>query len=223
MTMATLANMPRVNLLPPEIRENQRLRRVQLVLALGVVLTLAGVGLLYVNGQSGVSSAKNALANQQQKQTALQAKLNSLQYVTQIKAAGDSAEAALTQATATEVHWSEYLSDLSLTVPHDVWLTSVSFTEAVPAGSLLTAAQAPATVGSMQIAATTLTTNAPGASHNGVADWLDAAVKEKGFADVWFTGSQEAFIGPKRVATFTSSLNLTSDALTKRCTQPGVC
>ena len=102
-------------------------------------------------------------------------------------------------------------------------MTQMTFAENVAPGSLLSPNSAPEKIGSVSIAATTLSNSQPQYVHNGVAAWLDAASKEKGFASPWFSNSQEAYIGSVKVSNFTSTVNLTSDALTKRCAEPGVC
>jgi Tfp pilus assembly protein PilN len=222
LTATTLANLPGVNLLPPEIHERQRLRQVQLGLGVAVLAAVGGVVLLYMSGEGSVTTAQAGLATAQAQQVTLNHKISGLQFVSQAQSAVDASEASLTQATSTEIHWSDYLADLATLLPNGVWVSQVSFSESVGPGSLASPADAPALVGAVQISGTA---TVPGFSnaHNGVAAWLDAAVKEKGFANPWFAQSAESFIGSTKVAAFTSSLTLTSDALTKRCAQPGVC
>jgi Tfp pilus assembly protein PilN len=222
-TVSTLATMPRVNLLPPEIAERQKVRQVQIGVVAGVAIVAVGVGALAVQGRGGVSKAKDDLAAAQATQTSLQGQLNKLQFVTQTGELRDSAEATLTQATATEIHWSDYLADISVQIPSTMWVTQMTFAENLTPGSLPSPDAAPQQVGSLSIAATSLSSTQPQYVHNGVAAWLDAASKEKGFASPWFSNAQEAFIGSTKVSNFTSTVNLTSDALTKRCAQPGVC
>jgi len=223
LTATTLANLPGVNLLPPEIHERQRLRQVQLGLGVAVLAAVGGVALLYVSGESSVTTAQAGLATAQAQQAKLNQDIAKLQYVSQAQSSVDASEAALTQATSSEIHWSDYLADLATLLPTGVWVSQVSFSESVPPGSLANPADAPASVGSVQITGTATVPGGFSNVHNGVAAWLDAAVKEKGFANPWFAQSAESFIGSTKVATFSSSLTLTSDALTKRCAQPGVC
>lgn len=222
-TVSTLASMPRVNLLPPEIAERQKVRQVQIGVVAGVAVVAVGVGALAVQSKGGVSKAKQDLAAAQATQITLQNQLNKLQYVTQTGLLRDSAEATLTQATATEVHWSDYLADISVQIPSTMWVTQMTLSEKLAPGSLSSPNSAPQQIGSVSIAATTLSNSQPQYVHNGVAAWLDAASKEKGFASPWFSSSQEAYIGSVKVSNFTSTVNLTSDALTKRCAEPGVC
>src|ERR1019366_3135721 len=105
-----------------------------------------------------------------------------------------------------QVHWSDYLADLSVITPAHDWFTSVTFSENVPVGSLVTPAQAPAVIGSV-------TFSGSGLAHNDLANWLDAAAKEKGFVDPSFSNSTESYISKTKVVTFSSSVGLSSDAL----------
>ncbi len=223
LTATTLANLPGVNLLPPEIHERQRLQRVQLGLGVAVLAALGGVVLLYMSGEGSVTTAKAGLATAQAQQAALNNKVAALQFVSQAQSAVDASEASLTQATSTEIHWSDYLADLATLLPSGVWVSQVTLSESVAPGSLANPADAPASVGAVQISGSATEPGGFSNVHNGVAAWLDAAVTEKGFSNPWFAPSAETFIGTTKVATFASSLTLTSDALTKRCAQPGVC
>jgi Tfp pilus assembly protein PilN len=195
LTTTTLASLPRVNLLPPEIHERRKLQQVQMGLAVAVLISVAGVGLIYVNGKGGVTSAQTQYAAAQSQQTTLNQKIQALQYVTQTQAAVGSAEAALTQATASEIHWSDYLADMTVLVPRGVWITQLSLAETVSPGSLASPADAPAVVGSVQVAGTAMSPGGGSAAHNGVASWLDSVVKEKGFVSPWVSMSQEQYIG----------------------------
>lgn len=215
MTALDLSAAPRVNLLPPEIGEEARFRRVQLGLALVVVAAVAGSYLLYQQGGGAVTDAQTQLASSQAKSAALTRQLNGLQYVTVAATQKDAAEATLTQALATEIHWSSYLADLSALVPPTVWMTQATFTESVLPGS----AAVPPTAGT--VGAVTFTGIAIG--HQRVADWLDAQTRETGFANPSFSLSAEQLIGATKVAQFNSTVAVTTDGLTKRCAQPGVC
>lgn len=215
MTMLDLGTAPRVNLLPPEIQEDARFRRVQLGLALVVVAAVAGSYLLYQQGGSAVTSAQSQLASSQAKSAALTRQLNGLQYVTVAATQKDAAEATLTQALATEVHWSSYMADLSTLVPPTVWMTQISFTESVLPGTQAT----PPSSG--VVGQVSFTGNALG--HQRLADWLDAQTHEPGFANPAFSLSTEQLIGSTKVAQFNSNVAITSDGLTKRCAQAGVC
>jgi len=222
-TSTRVFDLPRVNLLPPEIFEKRQLQRAQAGLGLVVLVALVGVGLVYAGGGSAVTDAQSKLQAAQATQSALQAQLSKLNYVTAEAAQAQQAQAMLTQATGSAIPFSTYLADLSLLTPKNVWFTNLTLTNSLPAGSLADAAAAPATVG-------TVTFTGQALAHNDVATWLDNAAKEVGFADPYFTSSTESLVpgtgtavgtAPKTWVTFSSSVNLTSAALCSA--QPGKC
>jgi type IV pilus assembly protein PilN len=222
-TSTRILDLPRVNLLPPEIFEKRQLQRAQAALGLVVLVAVVGIGLVYVNGGSAVTDAKSSLQTAQTTQTTLQGQINQLGYVTAAAAQAQAAQGMLTQATGSEIPFSTYLSDLQLLIPKNVWFTSITLTDSVAPGSLVAGAAPPATVGTVTFAGQAL-------AHDDVATWLDNAAKEGGFADPYFTSSTEAVVpgtgaatgtAPKTWVTFSSSVNLTSAALCSA--QPGKC
>ena len=222
-TSTRVFDLPRVNLLPPEIHERRQLQRVQVGLGLVVLGAVVGVGLVYVSGGSSVTDAKSRLQASEDTNSKLQGQVNKLSYVTQQQAQADEAAAMLTQATATKIPMSTYLADLSLLTPKNVWFTALNIATTVPVGTLTSAAAAPASVG-------TVTFTGQALAHNDVATWLDNAAKEGGFANPYFTTSTEALVPgtgtvPGTVAktwvNFGSSVTLTPAALCGA--QPGKC
>jgi Tfp pilus assembly protein PilN len=222
-TSTRVFDLPRVNLLPPEIFERRQLQRVQAGLGIVVLGAVVAVGLVYVSGGSSVTDANSRLQASEDTHTNLQGQVNKLSYVTQQQAQEGQAVAMLTQATATAIPFSTYLADLSLLTPKNVWFTAVNISITVPAGTLSSAAGAPASVGTVSFTGQAL-------AHNDVATWLDNAAKEGGFADPYFTSSTETLVPgtgtvPGTVAktwvTFNSSVNLTPAALCGA--QPGKC
>ena len=206
--------LPRVNLLPPEIREAARFRRFQLAMVGAGVAAVAIVGGLYYNAHSSVSSAKSDLAAAQTTHSQLQTQLSGLQSVADVYAQVDAKKAMLAQAMGPEIRWSFYLTDLSLKVPDHVWLNSVTASEAVPgstaaAPTASTTALTPAGIGTINFGGVAF-------SHDDVATWLDALAKERGYTNAYFTNSTKAKIGPRDVVNFTSSVTLTQAALSGR-------
>jgi Tfp pilus assembly protein PilN len=213
---ATLVDgLPRVNLLPPEIHENREFKRLVTGASVLVALSIVGVGALYVHGKSAVQSAQDALAANQQKQATLQRELNKLQYVVTIAANTASAEAALTQARSTNVHWSAVMADLSATLPGRAWYTQVSMKESVPQAGFPAASAVPTTVGS-------ITFRGFGSVHNDTATWLDSMSKPTYMSDPYLTASAEQMIGNTKVVQFNSTVNVNSSAI-EGCDTPGVC
>jgi Tfp pilus assembly protein PilN len=210
----SLDSLPRVNLLPPEIAESRRFRRIQLGLG-GAVLGAVGiVALLYVSASSSVSSAQSTLDTASAQHTSLQAETAKYSQVTAVYGRAAAAQAMLTQAMGEEVRFSQFMNDLSLTVPESVWLKNVTFTQTA-------AAAVPAAATSLTTAGIgTVTFTGVGFSHDDVAVWLESLAGQKGYADPYFTNSTEALLGKRKTVNFTSTATLTPAAYSGRYTKP---
>jgi Tfp pilus assembly protein PilN len=221
MTQTRLATMPRVNLLPPEIAERHRFRRVQMGLIGTAVAALLAVAGLYILAAGQVGDAQSDLDTQTETGQRLQREVNTFAQVPAVRAQVDAAEARLTQAMGQEVRWSYFLNDLSLTLPRGVWITKVNANQVV-AGTPAAAAAAP--TGTQQpiltpgIGSVEFTGRALG--HNDVAAFLDALAKQKGYASPYFTNAafdDQATLA-KPVVRFTSTTAVTEAALSNRYT-----
>jgi Tfp pilus assembly protein PilN len=206
-----------VNLLPPEIHEAAKFRRLQFALA-GVGLgAVAVVGALAYQAHHSVSAANDQLAQAQAQQTSLQSQRNGLQSVRDVYDQVAAKKAMLSRAMGNEVRWSYYLTDLSLRVPSNVWLTNMTATESVPGAT----GTAPPPSGASPVLATGIGTvqfSGVAFTHDDVATWLDALAKEKGFTNVYFSSSTKGTIGPRSVVNFVSQVSLTQAALSGRYT-----
>ena len=94
--------LPRVNLLPPEIGEAVRFRRIQMGLGGGLLATLGVVALLYVGAVSSVGEAETELAASTATGTQLQAENAKYADVTAVYAAAAAAEARTSSSEAAE-------------------------------------------------------------------------------------------------------------------------
>jgi Tfp pilus assembly protein PilN len=214
---------PRVNLMPPEIAEAARFRQIQVLLGAGVGLAVVVVALLYLNAHSKVSTARDELDQAVQQQASLQVKLNSLDSVAQTFAAVQARQSLLNQAMGNEVRWSSLLSDLSIRMPSNVWLTGLTVTEsqpaaAAPASPQTLGATTPAATGPVPIGSVSFT--AVGLKHDDVATWLDAMAKETKFSNPTFSSSTEATIAAHPVVNFAGTVVLNSLALSGRYAVP---
>jgi Tfp pilus assembly protein PilN len=216
-SVGVMPTLPSVNLMPTEIAEAARFRRFQLAMGAAVVAAVAIVGVLYVNGKSGVTDAQHQLETAQAQQATTQSELNSLSNVAAIYGQVAQKKAMLQQAMGQEIDWSTYLSDLSLRIPDNVWLTNLNATET--STGISGAAVAPPT-GLVSSGLGTITFAGVAFSHDDVATWLDMLAKEKGFTNVYFSSSTRGVIGTKPVVNYSSSVGLTDDAKSGRYTQP---
>lgn len=202
--------MPRVNLMPQELAEASKFRRLQYALGASLLVSVGIVGALTYQAQHGVHTAKSQLAAAQAEQTRLQSQRAGLQTVQDVYAQVAAKQAMLQQAMGGEIRWSYYLEDLSLRIPSNVWLTNVAATES-GTGPGAGGAAATGGVGSITFGGVAF-------SHDDVATWLDVLAKEKGYSSPYFSNSTETFIGPRKVVNFSSSVVLTNDAKSGRYT-----
>jgi Tfp pilus assembly protein PilN len=213
----SLSSLPRVNLLPPEIAETRRFRRIQMGMGGAVVGAVGIVALLYVAASSSVSSAQSDLDTANAKHSSIQAESAKYSEVTAVYARAAAAQAMLTQAMGEEVRYSQLMNDLSLSVPENVWLKNVTFAQtgagtpaapAVGAGALT-----PAGIG-------TVTFTGVGFSHDDVAVWLESLASQKAYANPYFSSSTEALLGTRKSVNFTSTATLTPAAYSGRYSKP---
>lgn len=217
LTPARTAALPRVNLLPPEIAEAARLRKVKAGLGAVVVGAVAVVGLLYVQATGAVNHAQDQLSAAQAQTQQINSETAKYSDVPRVYAQVAAAQSQLEQAMGQEVRWSYYLNDLSLTIPPHVWLTQLQVTTngattASPAGSGGTTSLTTPGIGSVKFSGVAY-------AHNDVAAWLDALAKQKGYADAYFSKSEEDDKLSRPTVKFDSTVTVTSDALSGRYIQ----
>lgn len=213
LTRAGVGTLPSVNLLPPEIHERRRLRVLQYRLAggVGAAVVLVAAGGFWAHGS--VSSANADLTAVQTRHSTLVRQLATFENVKRTDAQVAAAESMLKTAMAGDVTWSRFLNDISLKIPDGVWLTEMQAASAAttPAGTAAAATASPANSG-------TITFKGDAKTQDDVAAWLDAVGGEKGFTNPYFTDSTQTKIGPTKVYGFTSTVQLTPDALSGRAT-----
>lgn len=193
----------RVNLLPPEIAEAARLRRVQTGLAAGLVGVVGVVAYLHVAASGSVEDARVRLDELTARAATVQTQTTQYAGVELVYARTASAQQLLQQAMGQEVRYSSLLAALSQAMPDKVWLTEVSVTQP--------AATPGAPLG-------TVTFTGAGTSHDDVAAWLDALAEHDELADAAFSSSTAVSAGGRRTVTFTSTATLTAAALSERHT-----
>lgn len=209
------ARVPSVNLLPPEIIERRAFARTQKWLAaavLSVLVLLAGAYLLQVLAKN---KAAEELAVAQATSATLKAEEAKYADVPRVYKAIEDAQTARQTAMSQDVEWFRYLTDFSLTMPANVWLTSLdmSLAGATPATPATTTVNpgvvtTPA-VGTMTFAGTAY-------DHPDVAAWLVTLGKERAVTEAYFSASTKAKIGSKDVVNFSSTASVTGEALSHR-------
>jgi Tfp pilus assembly protein PilN len=203
--------IPRVNLLPPEIAEATRFDQMKRIMAASIIGVFGVVILAAVVASFQVSAAQSQLADAQATGTNLQNQVSQFTDVPKVFAEVQSAQAQLSSAMGNEVRWSTYLGDLSLMIPRNVGLTSMSIRQ--DPGAPVTSA-----LGATGIA--TVSFEGQASSSKNIATFLDSLAKQKGYIDPYFTNATKSIgADAKNLVTFTASVTVTDEAKSGRFTQ----
>jgi Tfp pilus assembly protein PilN len=205
----------RVNLLPPEIEQARRLRHTQAGLAAGLAAVALVAGGVYALQVHQTNQAADDLAATKAQTTKLQDEQAQYADVPRTIAAIDAAETARSTAMAKDVEWFRTLNNFALTLPTNVWFTGLTLSVSGAAPTAATASATP-TAGAATGPVGIVTVQGTAFDHPDVATWLDVLARQPGMADAYFSSSARAKIGKKNVVTFTSTADITADALSHR-------
>jgi Tfp pilus assembly protein PilN len=117
-----------VNLIPPESRsEGRPLRSGPLVyVVIGIlVVALAGVAALVLT-ENQISDRKDEVARLRQEDATVSARVQRLAAYTQFQALREQEVSTVTTLANSRFDWERVMRELSLVLPDDVWLTSLS-------------------------------------------------------------------------------------------------
>ena len=203
------APLPRVNLLPPEIAQRRRFRQVQYGLGGSVLVSIGVMALLYAGAAGSVRDAEAELRDVRAEGAATQAEQAKYAEAAAVHARADAAQVMLTQAMGEEVRYATLLNQLSTSVPDEVWLKDITFTQTPPS----------VTAGDTTPAIGTVTFTGTAFDHDDVATWLESLAAQKGYAKPYLTSTTEALIGKEVTADFVTTVVITSDALSRRYAQ----
>jgi Tfp pilus assembly protein PilN len=221
----------KINLLPPELYERQRVRRqTGVVIVLGVLL-LAALGAFWFLQVLRENAVKEDIAAQEAENARLQQEINELQEIGQLQAEIDGTRQLLNTLLADRVLWSGVLRDISLVIPGQVWLNGLTGQVGTPpttGGTTSTTTAAPTTTTTTTTGTTTgqaapgpalvgqISFNGYSFTHPDVALWLSRLEDVRGFVNPWLQTSTDTIIGSQTVEQFTSSVDLSEQALARR-------
>jgi len=198
-----------VNLLPPEIRQQERTRRLTLIVIGAGVVALALIGLFYFVQTMRLAGAEDELAVQQATNELLQQQIAELQPYSDLQTQLQAQKQLLATVYANEVAWSGVLLDISRIIPDEAYLSSFSGQVAASSETIGTPAEQPTSlIGSLSFQGTADGTQT-------ISSWLNRLEQVKGWVNAWVNSAQEtaAF---SRIYTFDSGVDLTPEATTPR-------
>lgn len=205
--------MSQVNLLPPELRERQAIRRTtSLVVAAGLA-ALALIGIFYFFQVQRLSQVQSDLEAQQSTNARLVSQIASLREFAALQAELAAKEALIDVIFVNEVSWSSALLDVSRVIPDASYLTNLTGQiVATMAGEVVAepTGGTPETtlVGNMTFAGVANQTET-------IATWITRLEEVQGWVNAWVNSAQEDAPG-SRIYTFSNGLDLTQEAVTER-------
>ena len=214
--------MTQVNLLPSDVRERQRSRRLVAAAIAGVGAVVALLFFVFVLQSARLSNAEQKLRAQQAVNADLQTKITGLQRYAVLKQTVAAREALTEAALSGQVAWSGVLRDVSMVIPNQMWLTafnaSINDTSNVPGGSSGASSAPQVALPSM---AGTMQFQGMASDFPTVARWLVRLEQVKGWVNAW-AGSAVRSSGAVQTQTqtpvnqnkvaFTASVDLTTEA-----------
>jgi Tfp pilus assembly protein PilN len=208
----------RINLLPPEIYERQRIRRRTAAVIVVGLIVLAAVGAFYFLQILRLNEVEDDIAAQEAENAQLRAQIGELQEIDALQQEIEATRTVLNSLLVDRVLWSGVLRDVSLVIPGQAWLSGLSGQVGAPgaAGTAPTttttpgqAAQPGALVGQISFDGFAFT-------HRDVALWLSRLEDVRGFVNPWLSNSTKTNIGTQEAVQFNSSVDLSEQALARR-------
>ena len=202
-----------VNLLPPELRERQAIRRTTSLVTAAGLAVLALIGIFYFFQVQRLSQVQSDLEAQRSTNARLVGQIASLQEFGALQAELAAKEALIDMIFVNEVSWSSALLDVSRVIPDASYLTNLTGQiEATVAGEVVAepTGGTPETtlVGNMTFAGVANQTET-------IATWITRLEEVQGWVNAWVDSAQEDAPG-SRIYTFSNGLDLTQEAVTER-------
>ena len=201
--------MTRVNVLPPELREAHAVRRRTSLIALGGVVGLVLLGLLYLLQLTALSSARSDLESQQRANSLLSQRISELQPYAALQQQLAAKKQLKDSLYVDEVSWSGVLLDISRVIPSEAYLSNLT-------GTLSAGTVAPAETlapGANLIGSMTFSGLADGTTT--LAGWLARLGEVRGWVNPWVNTATESGASTG-IYQFGGGVDLTIDAATER-------
>jgi hypothetical protein len=143
-------SLPRVNLLPKEIKEHRQVLRQRGGITVAFVVVLALLGLWYARESQRLTDARQEADRERAVAAGLRARKAELQPYAALGSQIAAADQLRAKVYAREIRFSGILQDISAIIPNDVWLTqmSVALKDTGPQGAAANAGAAALTPGS---------------------------------------------------------------------------
>lgn len=206
--------MRRIELLPASYAERQRERRnLGLVVIIGLVLALVLLVYWFMLGGQ-VASERDALADVQARNQALEAQIADLQRFADLQLEVQDKVGALVTVFAGDVAWPSVLNDIAMVLPGEVWLTTLTGSAGAVEGSTPVGTESAEIRVSQDAPFGRISFQGSSLSMPGVAKWLIRQAGVDEFQAVWLNSATttEGEEGAQDVVSFDSTIELNTKA-----------
>ena len=217
-TPRSLGSFPSVNLIPDQIAAEAKIRKAKVTLGFAVGAAVAVVAALYVVATGQVGSAQEQLDAATAHSAALASDAAKYADVPKVRTDLADAQAQQVAALGTEVRWSSVLTNLGLTIPAGVSLTSLQ-ANVNGAGAAATAPTSAGTTGGVvsvlgNPGIGTVLYQGEATDDTRLATFLESLSKNPGLIDPFAT--QAAAVSSSPSITFTANATINQKALSHR-------
>jgi len=206
----------RINLLPPEIYERQRIRRRTAAVVVVGLIVLAAVGAFYFLQVLRLNEVEDDITAQEAENARLQAEIGELQEIDALIIEIESTRTVLNALLADRVLWSGVLRDVSLVIPGQAWLSGLSGQVGAPGTAGTTPTTTPGEAAPPGALVGQISFDGFAFTHRDVALWLSRLEDVRGFVNPWLSNSTKTDIGTQEAVQFNSSVDLSEQALARR-------
>jgi Tfp pilus assembly protein PilN len=199
--------MSQVNLLPREIIQLQRLRRLTYLIAAGSAAVMALIVLFYLVQVGTLGGIEEDIDQQERTNQGIQAQIQSLQEFDDLRAEALRKQDLLDSAFVGEVSFSGILMDISRLIPGTAFLTDLSVQTAPAVAPDPTVPAPPQTfIGAISLGGIST-------DFDTIADLLTRLERVRGWVNPWVDSASEAAAAG---VTFTTGVDLGESVLTLR-------
>lgn len=198
--------MTRIDLIPPELVEQQRARRIIILMA--VVFGVVVLAVAFLTGALVVQRTlvSGRLTQIQTEKGKVDGEIAKLKVYEERQKQLDEREKMVKQLSANQVFWSSILNGVSMVIPHDIWLKDLN-------ADVSAVVKAKTTAGAQQSQAkATIKMSGYAFNHSAVARWLVHQSEIPELRDVWLDSSESKTVGTQKLIEFQTTATLTQFA-----------
>jgi Tfp pilus assembly protein PilN len=186
-----------VNLLPADVKNRQRVRRITMAAVGGVCAVIVVLLAVFVLQSSRLGEVNQQLGAEQLLNSGLKGKIAQLTKFEDLRKSVTARQALVDGLLSQQILWSDTLTDLSSAMPSGVWITSMN-------GSLSAGGQG-GLVGSIALDGTAL-------GFKDVASFLARLEQVKGWENAWVSSASRLEVEGQDAVSFSATIDLSTVA-----------